>query len=192
MRPAFVVLDLETTGTNPLIEDILEIGMTIVDRELVTIASLALVMPYSGIEFDPTTNTYEPPFGIHKDVVDMHKASDLWQDCYRCTHTEMSVWDYCTKWLEKHLHDGEKLPLLGSTIGFDRSFLLVHNEEFLNLFHYRSVDVTSIKLLYNEWVAKIGVPEDQPPPGNKLHRVLPDCLDTINELKFYRRRLFNG
>lgn len=188
--PAFVFLDLETTGLDPKTDQILELGMVITDKDLNQLAIFGETAQISGIEYDMVHQTYEPPFGIHEKVVEMHTASGLWQDSYRSTMTLADVFAKADSWLFHQLSDSVEpgeLPLVGNTIGFDRSFIYEHHPVFLDAFHYRSLDISSIKIAYNAWWDK---DDAEQPVGNKLHRAVPDCLDSINELQFYRKHVF--
>lgn len=182
--PFAIVLDLETTGLNHHTEEILELGAICVDSDLNEIDQFSSVIEFRDIEYDPTTGEYMPGFGIHDVVVKMHTKNGLWKDSYRIGVPIHDVIIAFEDWV-KHLPTTEKLPLLGSTIGFDKMFLLENYWQTINsLFHYRSIDVSSIKVLTSAWK------ENDPPVGNKLHRSIPDCRDTINELKYYKRMLW--
>ena len=75
--------------------------------------------------------------------------------------------------------------LMGSTIGFDRSFLSYHMPSINEYFHYRSIDVSSLKILLKRWAPNTVATDT--PVGKKLHRSLPDIEDTLNELTFYQQ-----
>lgn len=188
MDPAFVFLDLETTGLDPIYDVILEIGMVIVDSELNLTHTWGRTANWEHITYDTRTGVYEPPFGVHKIVADMHTKNGIWEDCYRSTESIGMCMHKAHLWLDTVLPKDHKIPMAGNTIGFDRSFLQAGFPGFLNLFHHRSIDVSSMRVLYEEWL-----PDGEPlPVGNDLHRAVPDCMDSIEKLRFFKKQLFNG
>jgi oligoribonuclease len=80
-----------------------------------------------------------------------------------------------------------KSPLGGNSLIMDRNFLARDIPEFEKYFHYRVIDVSSIKELTKRWYPKVyfSAPEKS---GN--HRALGDALDSINELRYYREHIF--
>jgi len=191
-KPAFVFLDLETTGLSPDNDRILEVGMIITDENLTTIATFGETIQWNEIHYDMATDTYSPPFGIHKNVVEMHTKSGLWQDCYRSKKGEAEVWNNAMSFIRHHCGDRDKTKemwMIGNTIGFDRSFLHHWVPGFNELFHYRSVDISSVKILYKLWVN--GASDSSKPANNSLHRSVPDCLDSIQEARYYKHVVFS-
>ncbi|MEO8382780.1 MAG: oligoribonuclease [Acidobacteriota bacterium] len=77
-------------------------------------------------------------------------------------------------------------PLCGNSIGQDKRFLVKYMPALHDFLHYKIVDVSSIKVLVTEWYdGKI-----VPPKKQELHRALADIEESIEELKFYRRKVF--
>jgi oligoribonuclease len=193
ITPKFVFLDLETTGLDPDYDVILEIGMVIVDSDLNLLATFSRVATWDSITYDSKLNLYEPPFGVHKIVTDMHTENGLWEESYRSTKNLETCFENATFWIEQQVqvYTKDKLCLAGNTIGFDRMFLQASNPKFLDLFHHRSIDVSSHRVLYEEWVMNSGENVEPMPVGNDLHRAVPDCLDSIEKLKFFKRKLYD-
>ena len=79
-------------------------------------------------------------------------------------------------------------PLCGNSIGQDRKFLSKYMNELHEYFHYRSIDVTSIKELVNRWYP------DGPkfPKKSNEHMALTDIRESLQELVFYRQHYFIG
>jgi oligoribonuclease len=180
--------DVETTGLSPEDDKLMEVAFVITDDMLQIRDEISAVIHRDYIEYDRATNRWEPPFGINKVVVDMHNDSGLWRDSYNAprSFTTRAVENMMIDWIEKR---GVKdLPLVGNTIGFDRSFLRLHMPRLHELFHYRSLDISSIKIAANLWNP---LDESEKPENNKLHRALPDCHDSIRELDAYRRIIFH-
>ena len=81
--------------------------------------------------------------------------------------------------------DAGQSPLCGNTIGQDRRFLRRYMPDLHEFFHYRSVDVTSIKQLADRWYPNL--PRATKPAG---HRALNDIRGSIAELEYYRQHIF--
>ena len=83
---------------------------------------------------------------------------------------------YCKK--------GEPL-LCGNSVWQDRRFLIKHMPDLEDFFHYRIIDVSSIKELAKRWYPSL-------PPYEKknAHLALSDIKESINELKYYREKVF--
>tara|TARA_B100000945_G_scaffold61762_1_gene45977 strand:+ start:15024 stop:15524 length:501 start_codon:yes stop_codon:yes gene_type:complete len=88
------------------------------------------------------------------------------------------------EFLKQHCSPGQS-PLCGNTIGQDRRFLRRYMPELHDFFHYRSVDVTSIKILARSWYPELGKWRK-----NSGHRALDDIRGSIEELAYYRDKLF--
>ncbi len=80
-------------------------------------------------------------------------------------------------------------PVAGSTVGFDRRFLREHMPKLEALFHYRSVDVSSITELARRWAPEVYAGR---PKAGKAHRALDDVRESVAYLKYYRDAGFIG
>eukprot|EP01103_Thecamoeba_quadrilineata_P016423 TRINITY_DN548_c0_g1_i1.p1 TRINITY_DN548_c0_g1~~TRINITY_DN548_c0_g1_i1.p1 ORF type:complete len:128 (+),score=29.51 TRINITY_DN548_c0_g1_i1:337-720(+) len=80
-----------------------------------------------------------------------------------------------------------KNPLAGNSIHEDRRFLMKYMPSFMDLLHYRIVDVSTIKEIGFRWFPK---KMDQRPSKRLTHRSVDDILESIEELRFYRQNLF--
>ena len=89
------------------------------------------------------------------------------------------------KFLNHHMKAGIA-PLCGNSIWQDRRFLAAQMPELEAFLHYRIVDVSSIKELVKRWYPKSALP----PMKNNTHRAMDDILESIDELRYYRRSLF--
>ena len=79
------------------------------------------------------------------------------------------------------------MPLCGNSIGTDRRFLAQYLPDIEDHLHYRSIDVSSLKELVRRWYPKVRQARPQK-VGN--HRALDDIRDSIEELRYYRERVF--
>jgi oligoribonuclease len=116
----------------------------------------------------------------------MHTASGL-LDAIRAASTsveqaEQQVLDY----VREHVPDRRKAPLCGNTISTDRTFIAHYMPTLDDHLHYRMIDVSSIKELARRWYSRTYF---NAPQKNGGHRAMADILESINELKYYRRAI---
>jgi oligoribonuclease len=119
-------------------------------------------------------------------VTEMHKASGLTEAVRASAVTIEEASAVTLAFLRAHVPKGE-IPLCGNSIGTDRRFLQQYLPEVEAWFHYRNVDVSTLKELLRRW--RPDVLESAPDkPTN--HRALDDVLASIDELRHYRAALF--
>ena len=82
-----------------------------------------------------------------------------------------------------------EVPLCGNSIGTDRRFLQEYLPEVESWFHYRNVDVSTVKELVRRWRPEVlaSAPEKQ-----STHRAMEDVLASVGELRHYRAALFGA
>ena len=175
-------LDLETTGLDPTHHIPLEIGIRITDAE--GIGSRDSKM-YQSLIFEPDWYSAVTD-GLEKVVKEMHTKSGLIADMVDypiAMLTAAEVEHEVLTWLEGYLGlKAGAYPMCGSTINFDRSFLLRYMPKLHDWFHYRNVDVSTLKT-----VARLVNPRvaENVPVKRELHRVLADIEDSVNEYRYY-------
>ncbi len=178
MAKELVWIDLEMTGLNPQIHKIIEIATIITDSELNIIAKGPdLVINASDDELNKM-NTY---------VRDMHTKSGLIDEVRKSSLTIRDAEIKTLEFINKHIKAKNKPPVCGNSIGTDRRFLDAQMNDLENRFHYRVVDVSSIKELANRWYPDIDM---NIPSKAENHRALEDIIESIEELKYYREKLF--
>jgi len=178
MAKELVWIDLEMTGLNPEIHKIIEIATIITDSELNIIAKGPdLVINASNDELNKM-NTY---------VRDMHTKSGLVDEVRKSSLTIRDAEIETLEFINKHIKAKNKPPVCGNSIGTDRRFLDAQMNDLENRFHYRVVDVSSIKELANRWYPNI---DRNIPSKAENHRALEDIIESIEELKYYREKLF--
>jgi oligoribonuclease len=173
---ALIWLDLEMTGLNPEKETILEIGTVVTGPELDVVAEgpvIAIHHPKSVLEHMEAWSQ------------EHHDKSGLTQRCRESKISLAHAERETLKFLEKHCPAG-KLPLCGNSIGQDRRFLCKYMPKLNEFFHYRNVDVSSIKELVRRWYPTL----QHGPDKKKTHFVLDDIRESIAELKYYRHTIF--
>jgi oligoribonuclease len=172
-----VWMDLEMTGLDPELHKVLEIATIVTDDQLNVIAE-------------------GPVFAIHQsdDILDnmdewciqTHGASGLTKRCRQSTVTEKQAIADTIAFLENYVPKGVS-PLCGNSIGQDRRFLQKHMVELEEYFHYRIIDVSTIKELVKRW--KPEILDGYHKKG--VHLALDDIRESIGELAYYRKHIFN-
>jgi len=170
-------IDLEMTGLDPEKMVIIEIASIVTDDHLNVVAEGPnIVIKYSeevlsGME--EWSRTHHTASGL----MDKVRASS-----YSCLQAEKETLEF----LEIHCKKDES-PLCGNSVWQDRRFLTRHMPELESFFHYRIVDVSSIKELVRRWY-----PSLPPYEKKKSHMALEDIYESINELKYYRGNVFKS
>ncbi len=179
-------IDLETTGLTDSGPGglyrggrILEIGLMLVRPDLTMAATWqATVCP-------------DVPVGLLRAecaaaVREMHDASGLWAECETGTPLRDLVVD-ALAWLTSTGVEAKTLPLLGSSVHFDREWLKHGKAPELEAHaHYQNVDVSTVRQLADAWYP--GYEMGSRPV--KAHRAIADLHDTLAELRFYRDLMF--
>lgn len=176
-------IDLETTGLDPDEEKILEIATIITDPDLNTIAE------------GPNIVIHQPDSVLAEMgewCTDQHGKTGLTQAVRESKVNLIEAESETFKFIERYCETG-KSPLCGNTIDFDRSFLRRHMSGLEASMAYRSVNVSSFKIMIQGWYPEIEWKKD----GLSLwanaeagHRALEDIRESINELRFYRNHMF--
>ena len=178
MAQELVWLDLEMTGLDPKRHHIIEIASIITDLDLNIIAEGP----------DLVIHTHDKILERMNDFVhEMHHSSGLIEEVKNSKITIKEAEKQTLEFIEKHLGTKYKPPLCGNSIGTDRRFLDDQMNKLEQRLHYRVVDVTSIKELVKRWHPEINAIV---PPKKENHRALGDIIESIEELKFYRKHLF--
>ena len=168
-------MDLEMTGLEPEENTIIEIATIVTEGDLTVVAegqAFAISQPESELaKMDDWNLTHHTENGLLDRVrnhgIPMAEAEAMTIEFLR---------EHCIRGIS---------PLCGNTIGQDRRFLRRYMPELHDFFHYRSVDVTSIKQLVDRWYPNL--PRAIKPAG---HRALDDIRGSIAELEHYREHVF--
>jgi oligoribonuclease len=170
-----VWIDLEMTGLDPNENTIIEIATIVTEADLSTVAegpSFAISVSEEDLaKMDEWNVSHHTENGLIKRV----RSSDT-----SMSDAEIATLDF----LQLHCLAGVP-PLCGNTIGQDRRFLRTYMPTLHSFFHYRSVDVTSVKELVRRWY-----PELPKWKNHSGHRALGDIRGSINELSYYREHIF--
>jgi oligoribonuclease len=172
-----VWIDCEMTGLDPQRDCLVEIAVVITNSDL------ELLHPGLDLVIKPEP---EALAGMGDFVRDMHTKSGLINEFdggLSLADAEKQVLDYIKQFVETP----RTAPLAGNSIGTDRMFLNRYMPELDQFLHYRNIDVSSIKELSRRWFPNAYFKLPKKASG---HRALADILESINELKFYRKVVF--
>lgn len=170
-------LDLEMTGLEPETDVILEIASIVTDSDLNILAQGPVFAIHQSDEVLENMNPW---------CIEHHGKSGLTQRCRESKVDLATATQETINFVAQYVPKG-KSPMCGNSIGQDRRFINKYMPEFEDYFHYRNLDVSTIKELARRW--KPEVLEKVVKTG--AHLALDDILESIAELKVYREHFFN-
>ena len=172
-----VWIDLEMTGLDTTGDHIIEIATIVTDSNLEEIAEgpvIAIQQSRDVMDAMDTWNTRQ------------HRDSGLTERVLESDVTTAAAEHATLEFLREHVAEGSS-PMCGNSICQDRRFLAREMPELEAFFHYRNLDVSSLKILANLWAP--GVAASFVKQG--LHLALADIRDSIAELRHYRENLLH-
>jgi len=170
-------IDLEMTGLDTEVDTIIEIATIVTDKHLNELAEGPVLA-----------------IGQVKDLMDgmddwntsQHGDSGLTERVLRSDVTmrqaELATLEFLSRWV-----DAGASPICGNSICQDRRFLAREMPELERYFHYRNLDVSTLKILAQNWAPDIAAGYKK----ESSHRALSDIRDSIEELQWYREQLLD-
>ena len=171
-----VWIDLEMTGLDPDRDRIIEIATVVTDKELTVIAE----GPVAAIH-----QTDDVLAAMDEWNTRQHASSGLTERVRSSAMTEADAERLTLEFLRQHV-DQAASPICGNSICQDRRFLVRHMPELATFFHYRNLDVSTLKILAKLWLPEVSSRFEK----KSVHLALADIHDSIRELRFYREHLF--
>jgi len=165
-------IDLEMTGLDPNKEKIIEIATIVTDKHLNILAEGPMLAVSQSQELldsmDEWCTSHHGDSGLTQRVLDTDTSDKA---------AEQQTIEFLKEWV-----DAGKSPMCGNSIGQDRRFLVRYMPELSDYFHYRNIDVSTLKELAVRWKPEIlkGFSKQ-----NK-HLALDDIRESIQELAYYR------
>jgi len=175
VKKNLVWMDLEMTGLDPSKDFIIEIATIVTDQDLNILAEgpdLAIWQSESALSgMDEWNQKHHGQSGLIERV----RKSTIQQD-----EAEAKTLDFVQQYVDR-----DSSPLCGNTIWQDRRFLANHMPALEAYFHYRIIDVSSLKELASIWKPSIleGFSKQH------KHTALSDVRESIMELRYYREHL---
>ncbi len=165
------------TGLDPAVDELVEVAVVVTDFEL------EVLDPGLQVVIKPSDAALEQ---MNDFVRQMHATSGLDLELPHgksLAEAELEVLAYVQRFVPLE----RSAPLGGNTIGTDRMFLQRYMPTLDGFLHYRSIDVSSIKELSRRWFPRVYFQSPEKAGG---HRALADILESIRELRYYRRAAF--
>ncbi|MDR2880582.1 MAG: oligoribonuclease [Azoarcus sp.] len=165
-------LDLEMTGLDPEINRIIEIGLVITNATLDVVAEAPVIAVHQPDAVLDAMDDWNKSTHGRSGLIERVRASTISE-----AEAEATMVAFLEQWVPKGIS-----PMCGNTVRQDRRFLLRYMPRFEEWFHYRDLDVSTLKELAKRWnpdvykgVKKAGA-----------HTALADIMESIEELRHYR------
>ena len=165
-------IDLEMTGLDPDTDLIIEIATVITDKDLNILAQGPVIAVHQSDEALAAMDDWNQKHHGQSGLIERVKAS-LIND----VEAERLTIDFLKDWVPANTS-----PICGNSIGQDRRFLYRYMPTLEAYFHYRNIDVSTLKELAARWApaVKDGFNKES------THQALDDILESIEELQYYR------
>lgn len=165
-------IDLEMTGLDSFNDVIIEIATIVTDKHLNLLAEGPVIAIHQSDEILAKMDDWNQKQHGGSGLVSRVKSSE-WDE----RQAELATLEF----LQEYVPAGAS-PMCGNSICQDRRFLARHMPELEKYFHYRHLDVSTLKELANRWVPGLAEKFKK----ESKHLALDDIRDSIDELKFYR------
>lgn len=168
-------IDMEMTGLQPEVNRVLEVAAIITDKNLNVLHEGPVVAIHQSDEILD---------GMDEWNTTTHTRSGLVRRCRESTVGEAEAARLFIETFRRFVPAG-KSPMCGNTIGQDRRFMARWLPEMERWFHYRSIDVSTLKELARRWAPEsvwVGTKSTK-------HQALSDINESIEELRHYRTRI---
>ncbi|MEO3683999.1 oligoribonuclease [Shewanella vesiculosa] len=169
-------VDLEMTGLEPAVDRVIEIATLVTDQDLNIIAQGPVLAIYQTDDVLAGMDDWNQKHHGESGLIERVRAS-------KCS--EQDAITQTIEFLSQYVPKGAS-PMCGNSIGQDRRFLNKYMLELEEYFHYRNIDVSTIKELVRRWS-----PETMNGFSKKnTHQALEDIKESIAEMQFYRSEVF--
>jgi oligoribonuclease len=167
-----VWVDMEMTGLEPETDRIIEVAMVVTDMHLNVLAEGPVFAIHQTDETLDKMDAWNKGTHGRSGLIDRVKASTVSEG-----QAEAELIAFMKQWVPNG-----KSPMCGNTIGQDRRFMVKYMPKLEAFFHYRNIDVSTLKELGRRWKPEMvaGFKKAQ------KHTALADIVESIEELKYYR------
>ena len=173
---SLVWMDLEMTGLYPEKDRIIEIATIITDQHLNIVAEGPVLAIHQSDSLLDQMDDWNQTTHRETGLIDRVRNSTVSEE-----QAEQRTLAFIRKYVPKNTS-----PLCGNSICQDRRFLYPYMPEITNYLHYRNLDVSSLKELAARWRPEIMAGFEK----RNTHKALDDIKESIQELKYYRRKMF--
>jgi oligoribonuclease len=167
-----VWLDMEMTGLDPEKERIIEVAVVVTEPDLTVVAEGPVLVVHQSEALLQAMDKWNQSTHGKSGLIERVRASVL---------TEDEVQTQLIAFLKQHVPTG-KSPLCGNSVSQDRRFMYKYMPKLEQFFHYRTVDVSTIKELSRRWHPSLLKGFEK----KSRHEALADIYESIDELRYYR------
>jgi oligoribonuclease len=172
---ALIWIDMEMTGLSPERDRIIEVALVVTTPELETVAEAPVLVVHQPDTVLDAMDSWNKSTHGKTGLIDRIRASQL---------TEEEVETRMLAFLEPLIPTGLS-PMCGNSICQDRRFLARWMPRLEQYFHYRNLDVSTLKELARRWKPEVAAGLTK----KGKHEALADIYESIDELKYYREHL---
>ena len=165
-------VDMEMSGLNPDTDKVLEVAIVVTDTNLNTVAEAPVLVVHQVDAVLEVMDSWNKATHAKSGLVDRVKASTL---------TEADVENQLVEFLRQYVPAGVS-PMCGNSVHQDRRFMVRHLPRLETFFHYRNLDVSTLKELMKRWRPELAAGMTK----HGRHEALADIYESIDELKYYR------
>ena len=167
-------VDMEMTGLNPDTDRVIEIATIVTSQELEILAEGPVISVHQSENALLAMDEWNTRTHTRSGLVERVRGS---------SYTEATATQATLAFLEEWVTPNSS-PMCGNSICQDRRFMARHLPDLETFFHYRNLDVTTLKLLATYWRPDL-------PPASKrnVHEALADIRESIEELRYFREHL---
>jgi oligoribonuclease len=165
-------IDLEMTGLNPDIDVIIEIATVVTDKDLNILAQGPVLAVYQSDEILANMDEWNQKHHGASGLINRVKSSRI-----NNIEAERLTIEFLKQWVPENTS-----PICGNSIGQDRRFLYRYMPKLEAYFHYRNIDVSTLKELAARWAPEVKDGFNK----ESTHQALDDIIESIEELRYYR------
>jgi oligoribonuclease len=165
-------IDLEMTGLNPDRDLIIEIATIVTDKDLNILAQGPVLSVHQSDAALAAMDEWNQHHHGQSGLIERVKASAI-----DTVEAEQQTIEFLKQWVPENTS-----PICGNSIGQDRRFLCRYMPKLEAYFHYRNIDVSTVKELAARWAPEVkeGFKKES------SHQALDDIIESIEELRYYR------
>lgn len=173
-----VWVDMEMTGLDPDNDRIIEVAVVVTDSNLNVLAEGPVFAIHQPDEVLDRMDNWNKSTHGRSGLIDRVKASTVTE-----ADAEIALIDFL-----KHFVPSGKSPMCGNTICQDRRFMARSMPKLEAFFHYRNLDVSTLKELCKRWKPEIATGFKK----HQKHTALADILESVEELRYYREHFIKS
>ena len=172
---ALIWIDMEMSGLDPDADRVLEVALVITDSQLNAVAEAPVLVVHQPDSVLDVMDNWNKSTHKKSGLIDRVKASVL---------SEAEVEEQMVAFLAQHVPKGVS-PICGNSVHQDRRFLVKYLPKLDDYFHYRLIDVSTLKELARRWKPEVlaGMVK------HGKHEALADIHESIAELRYYREQI---